>query len=352
MSKKTGLDLININNHSGRIARMELINHPRFMLELTGLDPFDDLPACEAEMYRRLDQDLMLGINFLTPPKVFRNENQITTKNEEGETISQWGVYGTTFKIPIPLAGPDEILAFKPLERNDWLNDIPRRQIENWRDSSRLVGDASLVTLNFWTTLLHWGTQFPWESYMMAAYQDPVKFDRLLDDLAAVSEHIMTEFARTDAPVVMCHDDLAMGDRTLFSPAWTREKIIARYPRIFRPIKKKGKKILFISDGDITEIVGDLIEAGVDGFLFEPMVNLEWMVKKFGYKVMLIGNADSKILTNGTTDQCRAETDRCARQAGHCGGYAFCASGGIVHNVPMENVKAYLGQQEKYRTKK
>ena len=225
---------------------MEFINHPQFMHQLTGIDPFDDLPACEAQMYHKLDMDLILGINFITPPRIFKDSTQITSKNENGETVSQWGATGTTFKVPIPVDSPNAILNFQPLRRNDWLNDIPLRQIENWQQSSKLVGDSSLVTINLWTTLLHWGTQFPWEDFMMAAYIDPVKFERLLNDFATVSEHIINELCQTDAPVIMCHDDLAMGDRTLFSPQWTREKIISRYPQIFRPAKKAGKKIFLV----------------------------------------------------------------------------------------------------------
>jgi len=328
---------------------MEFINHPQFMRELTGIDPYDNLAACEAEMFRLLDMDIGLGINFVTPPRIFKDTEQTTTKNEAGETISRWGTTGTTFKVPIPLAGPQDILDFKPIERTDWLENIPRAQIENWRDSQKLVGDATLITINFWTTLLHWGTNFPWEYFMEAAYLDPDRFDRLLGDFAQVSRQIMSKLADTDAPVVMCHDDLAMGDRTLFAPRWLREKIIAKYPMIFEPAKRKGKKILFISDGDITDIVEDLVEAGIDGLVFEPMVDLEWMVTHFGDKIMLVGNADSRILTDGTEAQCAAEAHRCGDTAGTCGGYAFLASGGIVHNVPMSNVTAYLEAQNGYR---
>jgi len=349
MSRKTGLDIININNASGRIGRMEFISHPEYMHKLTGIDPYEDLPGCEAEMYRRLDQDIILGINFKTPPKVFKDNEQFSIKDEKGQTVSHFGVGGTTFSVAIPLGSPEEILDFKPLERTDWLNDIPKNQITNWADSQKLVGDTSLVTINFWTTLLHWGTNFPWEYFMMAAYLDPKKFDRLLDDLAAVSEHIVRCLAETDAAVIMCHDDLAMGDRTLFSPEWTREKIIARYERIFASAKKKGKKILFISDGQITELVEDLVQVGVNGIIFEPMVDLKWMAENYGDKIMLIGNAEVKTLTQGTVEDSAAEAERCAKQAGQCGGYAFCASGCIAYNVPLENVEAYIAQQDKYR---
>lgn len=349
MSRRRGLDIINVNNSSGQIGRAEFISNAEYMQKLTGIDPYEDLPACEAQMHRQLDQDIVLGINFDTPERTFKDRTQFSKKDEQGRTVTQFGVAGTVFDIAIPMDSPDAILNFKPLDRTDWGDELAQVYISNWHDSTELLGETCLVTLNFWTTLLHWGTNFPWEYFMMAAYEDPARFNRLLDDFAAVSERLISRFAETDAPVIMCHDDLAMGDRTLFSPQWTRSNIISRYERILAPAKKKGKKILFISDGQITELVDDLVQVGVDGIIFEPVVDLQWMADNYGDKIALIGNADVKILTNGTAEDSSAEADRCVQQAGRCGGYAFCASGTIAYNVPEENVAAYIARQDEYR---
>ena len=349
MSKKRGLDIINVNNGSNTVGRVELISHAEYMHRLTGIDPYDDLPACEAQMHRCLDQDIILGLNFQTPDRMFKNNAQFSKKDEEGRTITHFGVDGTTYDTAIPMNSPGELLNFKPLEQEDWKDKLATSYLTAWRDSTEIMGDSCLVTLNLWTTLLHWGTNFPWEYFMIAAYEDPLKFNRLLDDFAAVSERLISRFADTDAAVIMCHDDLAMGDRTLFSPPWTRANIISRYERIFAPAKKKGKKILFISDGQITELVDDLVQVGVDGIIFEPLVDLKWMAEDYGRKIALIGNADVKILTNGTTTDAVAEVERCVEQANGCPGYAFCASGTIAYNVPTANVEAYIARQDKYR---
>jgi len=42
------------------------------------------------------------------------------------------------------------------------------------------------------------------------------------------------------------------------------------------------KRIFFISDGDITPLIDDLIEAGADGFMIEPFVDLKWLTTKYG----------------------------------------------------------------------
>ena len=349
MSRKRGLDIINVNNSSGIVGRAEFVGHAEYMQKITGIDPYDDLPGCEAQMHRYLDQDIILGINFKTPDKVFTDGAQISRRDQEGRTVARFGVDGTTYETHIPMNSPQEILDFKPLERDEWGDELTKTYVSNWIESTKLMGDSALVTLNFWTTLLHWGTNFPWEYFMMAAYEDPIKFNRLLDDFAAVSERHMSRFADTDASVIMCHDDLAMGDRTLFHPDWIRENIISRYERIFAPVKKKGKKILFISDGQITELVDDLVQVGVNGIIFEPMVELEWMAEQYGEQIALIGNADVKILTNGSVADSVAEAERCAKQAGRCAGYAFCASGTIAYNVPTANIEAYIARQDQYR---
>ena len=121
------------------------------------------------------------------------------------------------------------------------------------------------------------------------------------------------------------HDDLAGTNGLFFHPDWFREYIFPWYPKVWRPLKKKGIKIIFLSDGDYTEVVDDIIEAGADGFMFEPYVNLDYMAKHYGDRKILIGNASTSILTFGKNKEVVEEVKRCISQAGNSPGYFFCA---------------------------
>ena len=97
MSRQRGLDIINVSNSSGKIGRAEFISHAEYMHRLTGIDPYQDLPGCEVQMHRRLDQDIILGINFETPARVFKDGTYDSQKDEQGRTVARFGVGGTTY---------------------------------------------------------------------------------------------------------------------------------------------------------------------------------------------------------------------------------------------------------------
>ena len=66
-----------------------------------------------------------------------------------------------------------------------------------------------------------------------------------------------------------------------------------------------GKKVLFCSDGDFREFAGDIVAAGADGLIFEPVNDFGWLVDRFGAQgiirigVVTFGVDDDAALWNG-----------------------------------------------------
>ena len=65
------------------------------------------------------------------------------------------------------------------------------------------------------------------------------------------------------------------------------------------------------------------------------------MPEQYGKTHVIIGNADSRILTFGTKEDIRAEVQRCMRAGKKCPGYFMCVSGHIPANVPIANALYY-----------
>ena len=104
--------------------------------------------------------------------------------------------------------------------------------------------------------------------------------------------------------------------------------------------------MLFCSDGYFTEFVDDLAEAGADGFIFEPVTDLDYVVKNYGQTHVIIGNADCRVLTFGTPDDVRAEVKKVMDKGRNCPGYFFAVGNHIPANIPIGNVHACM---EAYR---
>jgi uroporphyrinogen-III decarboxylase len=149
-------------------------------------------------------------------------------------------------------------------------------------------------------------------------------------------------WALTSAPVFICHDDIVWTSGPVFHPHWYRRFVFPRYRKLWSVLKDAGKIVLFCSDGDFTEFVDDLAQAGADGFIFEPLTSLEKIVSTYGRSKAIIGNVDTRILTFGTRDDVYREVKRCYDLGRDCPGFFHAVGNHIPHNVPVDNALYYL----------
>ncbi len=190
---------------------------------------------------------------------------------------------------------------------------------------------------------------FGWEMLLTMAGLDLDRFTKVLDSWTDVIEVYYRAWAATDIEVCLTHDDMVWSEGAFIQPDWYRRVIFPHYKRLWDIVHAAGKKVLFCSDGDFTEFVDDLAEAGADGFIFEPLTDLDYIVKNYGQSHVIIGNADCRVLTFGTPDDVRAEVRRVMNAGRDCPGFFFAVGNHIPANCPLENVEACLATYHELR---
>jgi uroporphyrinogen-III decarboxylase len=183
---------------------------------------------------------------------------------------------------------------------------------------------------------------FGWDMFLSSAALDHDRFDRVLDGFFQISRANFAAWARTSAPVFICHDDIVWTSGPVFNPDWYRRYIFPRYRELWGLLKDAGKVVLYCSDGNFDAFVDDIANAGADGFIFEPLTALEPIVEKYGQTKIIVGNVDCRALTFGTKDDIRAEVERCISLGRDCPGYFIAVGNHIPSNVPVENGLYYL----------
>ncbi|HET7838819.1 MAG TPA: uroporphyrinogen decarboxylase family protein, partial [Rectinemataceae bacterium] len=145
-------------------------------------------------------------------------------------------------------------------------------------------------------------------------------------------------------------DDYGSEISLLISPHMVRRTYIGRYARLFSAIRSRlpDARIVFHCCGAIREIIGDLIEAGVDALNpvqyaaagMEPAA----LKRDFGDRLSFWGGAvDTKrVLPLGSPAEVRAELLRNAAALGPGGGWVISAVHNIQEDVPLENALAFL----------
>ncbi|MGI6209345.1 MAG: uroporphyrinogen decarboxylase family protein [Anaerolineae bacterium] len=143
-------------------------------------------------------------------------------------------------------------------------------------------------------------------------------------------------------------DDLGMQDRLMMSPETFRDVLKPVYLEGHRRAKSVRPCYLhFHCCGSIPEIIGDLIETGVD--VLHPIqpkargMDRRVLKQQYGDRLTFHGNVDTQeIMAFGTPEQVRAETLECFRALGQGGGHILAPSHTIQPNMPVENVMAFF----------
>jgi uroporphyrinogen decarboxylase len=140
-------------------------------------------------------------------------------------------------------------------------------------------------------------------------------------------------------------DDWGSRTSLLFSPAMWRRFIKPRMAACYQRVKQSGLVVGQHSDGNILQIMPDLVEIGLDVFNpLEPMAYDIYALKtQYGDRLTFYGGIDvERTLPHGTPQEVRAEVLERAESLGRGGGYILQSSHTILDDVPMDNVVAYI----------
>jgi len=247
-----------------------------------------------------------------------------------------WSDYNTNYCYPF--ATPEEVLSFDPVAEYG-LPDINAKAEEyqaRWKQGQ--ANCDAVLPGGLYRTLFSFAiASFGWDMFLTAVGLDEERFEKVLEGFYQIIMAHTQAWAKTDIEVFLTHDDMVWTEGAIFHPKWYRSHVFPRYRRYWEVVRDAGKKVLFCSDGDYTEFVDDLVAAGAQGFIFEPLTSLEYIVPRYGQTHVIIGNADTRILTFGTKGAIRDEVKRCMELGRDCPGYFFAVGNHIPHNVPVEN---------------
>jgi len=172
---------------------------------------------------------------------------------------------------------------------------------------------------------------------------------RGLADYVLETMGILFEHGRFDC--VALSDDYGTQKAMLISPAHWRRLVKPLLREIFDLAKSNGRATFLHSCGNVTEIVGDLIDVGLD--ILHPIqpeaMDIHHLKREFGRDLTFCGGLGTQeLLPRGTPDEVRAEVRRLKETMGKGGGYILEPGITIQADVPAENMIAMIEEaQEK-----
>ncbi len=203
-----------------------------------------------------------------------------------------------------------------------------------------------------------------YENWFMDTVMDPEGVEGLLDLIVedklnywdAVIDWAIETGNQHKIQVIAECDDLGSQTTTILDPALLRQMIIPRFKIIFSHVKKRlpHVKTFMHSCGAISEIIPDLIDAGLD--ILNPVqftatgMDLVMLKRDFGKDLTFWGGGvdTQSTLNNAKPQQVKDEVKRIIDILGPGGGFVFAPVHNIQDDVTAENYWAMWDTLQEY----
>ena len=254
-------------------------------------------------------------------------------------------------KVYSPFEDLEDVLAFDPVSAYGVPDPKEAAQIfiDNYALQQKLFPDAVNMTGTYVTCMSGLIEIFGWDMLLMSAGYDPDAFGAVANRYADWMIPYFEALANAKIPVVMVHDDIVWTEGPFISKDWYRQYIFPNYKRFFAPLIEAGSKILYTSDGNYNEFIDDIADCRVNGFVMEPLTDMAAIAERYGKTHVIVGNADTRVLLQGSREDIYAEVKRCMDIGRSCPGFIMAVGNHIPANTPVDNALYYNECYEKLR---
>ncbi len=195
------------------------------------------------------------------------------------------------------------------------------------------------------------------EEAMMKMAAEPAVFEAAIERVFATVYGYcvgLLDACGDDLDVFCLGDDFATQRGLMVSPDSWRKHVKPRLAKLFALAKSRGKLVWFHSCGDITSVLPDLIDIGMDVWetvqLHALPMSPEQLKRDFGAHITFFGGVNTQHLPFATSEWVRDEVRRCIDVLGRDGGYICGPDHHIKPDVSAENTVALFQTAMEYTT--
>jgi uroporphyrinogen-III decarboxylase len=180
------------------------------------------------------------------------------------------------------------------------------------------------------------------ELFAQGIYDAPELIAHIMDCTGMFSAHIARAFAEaSNTPLLFMGEDIACTTGPIFSPAFVRKEGLPRWKWITAPIKEKGMKFLYHTDGrygKFLPLIFEELEAdGLNPIERNGCNDIFEIRREYPHKLLFGNVCCMHTLPHGTLGDVEDETLELIEKIGPQGGI-FIGSSSEVHDaVPVEN---------------
>jgi uroporphyrinogen decarboxylase len=196
---------------------------------------------------------------------------------------------------------------------------------------------------------------FPWletvgiEEFLVSMVTNPDFVHSAIDVYVTHSIEYFKAMKDAGVDAIMTTDDYCDNRGPMMGKNLFRKFILPGIRRQSEAIHGLGLYFIKHTDGNLWDILGDLIDSGIDGWHgIQPRIGMDpaLLKERFGDKLCFFGGVDCDTLIAGTPETVREEVRYAIRHAGPGGGLVITNSNVIQPGTQLEN---YYGMRNAIR---
>ena len=216
--------------------------------------------------------------------------------------------------------------------------------------AARTIADdsgAHFIAPNFGFALFEraW-TLRGFDTFLLDMALDPGFAGELLERITQIQLVLIQRFLDLGVDGGYFGDDYGAQANLLFSPAMWRSLIKPRLARLFAPFREAGLPVIMHSDGQIADILPDLVEIGLTAYnpVQPEVIDHAWLRRTFGNRLAYYGGLSTQTtLSQGSPQEVTRAVQAClAALAPENTGLVLAPSHRLMNDTPMDNAEAML----------
>lgn len=261
------------------------------------------------------------------------------------------GIHGTVVQHPLEnwealdmFVPPDATIDFGrgPI---DW------RQVADDFKTAKLNGISAIGGLRHGHTFLTLADIRGYENLMFDMADDNINLWKLIEILEIFNQQIVREYIKAGAELMKYPEDLGMQVGPMISPSHFRKYIKPSYQRLMNLSRDAGCIVHMHSDGDIRDLIDDMIDCGIESMNLQDTVNgVDWIGDKLKGKICIDLDIDRQNITKfGTPYEIdKFILDEIKLLGSKEGGLMMLY--GLYPGIPIENVESLMNAMTNYST--
>jgi uroporphyrinogen decarboxylase len=264
-----------------------------------------------------------------------------TIRHDDGSYEDEWGIRqvqsGPYMKyVYHPLADERNLDTYKFPSLEDRFEGV-RERVERLKQSYVVSAGTGTFFRDSWNLR-------GLEAFLVDIPTESLFLTKLLDRLLEYKLEIIRQFAQAGVDIISIGGDIAMHTQLFMEPDLWRKHFKWRDAMLIEEARKYGvKHFFFHTDGNLMEVMEDLIEIGFD--IIDPIqpecMNPYEVKERFGDRMTLHGTISSQqTLPFGTVEDVRNEVRERIQRCGRDGGLVIAPNNVVQFDVPLENLLA------------